>query len=350
MTLKYAIALLVLTSAPFAAAQTEPQTEPLSESLAPDTLLTAARAESLEISSTRKATNITLEGLDNTSKNFYYQCQSARGHVSFNITHIICDDVSDICVVNYEDRVTVDFKGANGAPQSYTLYFENPENRQYKSYIGHGGGDFGFSFARRGNVQWDVVSNGLSFGWVAAVNDKPDMDVSMWKSNELSWDNILAVQMRSGRHAVSLGVGLLWQNFVTKGNRYFNLDMENGVVGFTPYPEGASHLRSRIMIFSWQMPLLYRLKFGHENYCRFFAGPVVCFNAHSSIKTEYKLGGREYSVVTKNIGHRPVTVDLLAGFSYRGIGFFVRYSPMKKLRDRTMLPFNSISTGLTLGF
>lgn len=351
MTLKSIIVILALASAPAVAAQTaQPADSIAADTLPADTLLNAATAGSIEISSARKSTNITVSGLNNTGENFYFQSKSERSNMSLTSTNIFCDKVKDICVVNYENRVTVDFTGADGASQNYTFYFENPGDRQYKSFVGQNGSDFGFTLARKGKVKWEIVSNGLTFGWGTTINDSPDMNVSMWKSNEISWTNILAVRVSRGHHAVSLGVGFLWQNYVTKGNRFFNLNMENRSIGFTPYPEGATDLRSRIQIKTWQMPLLYTFSFGHRNYCNFVAGPILCFNTGSSIKTQYKLDGNEYSIVTKNIGQRPVTLDLFAGFNYRYIGVFVRYYPMKKLRDRTQLPFNTISTGLSFAF
>lgn len=346
MTLKTITAILLLTAAPVAAAQTEE----LTKSMAADTLLNAATAGSIEISSARKSTNITVSGINHTGENFYFQSKSECSNMSLTSTNIFCDKVKDVCVVNYEDRISVDFTGVDGTSQNYTFYFENPGDRQYKSFVGQNGSDFGFTLARKGKVQWEIVSNGLTFGWGTTVNDSPDMNVSMWKSNEISWTNILAVQARRGHHALSLGVGFLWQNYVTKGNRYFDLNMESRSIGFAPYPEGATDFRSRIQIKSWQMPLLYRFMFGHKNYCNFVAGPILCFNTGSSIKTQYKFDGREYTVRTKNIGQRPVTLDLFAGFNYRYIGVYVRYSPMKKLRDRASLPFNTISTGLSFAF
>lgn len=153
-----------------------------------------------------------------------------------------------------------------------------------------------------------------------------------------------------GRHELSLGVGYGEQNIVTKGRQYYDMNMEDGRIGFTPYPEGATNVRSRIKLKYWQIPLLYGISFGHENYCNFQLGPVLCFNNSGSIKTQYKLDGREYTVTTRKIGQRPVTVDLVANFRYRLIGVYVRYSPMKKLRDRTGMDFNTISTGLSLAF
>lgn len=341
MNLKTTIAIFALAMAPMAAAQTEQVA---------DTLLNAGKAKSIEVVSANKSTNITVEGLNGTGENFYYESKGDRRSPSLVTTNILCDNVTAVRVVNFEDRVTLDFVDANGAVQNYSFYFEDPADRSYKSFVGKNGRDFGFVLAQKGKVRWEVISSGLCFGWVSALNDKPDMHESMWRSTEINWMNILGARMCYGRHELSLGVGYGEQNIVTKGRQYYDMNMEDGRIGFTPYPEGATNVRSRIKLKYWQIPLLYGISFGHENYCNFQLGPVLCFNNSGSIKTQYKLDGREYTVTTRKIGQRPVTVDLVANFRYRLIGVYVRYSPMKKLRDRTGMDFNTISTGLSLAF
>ena len=124
MTLKNLLSIALLATAPVATAQTELSADSIAAATLPaDTLLNAATAGSIEISSARKSTNITVSGLNNTSENFYFQSKSERSNMSLTSTNIFCDKVKDICVVNYENRVTVDFTGADGASQNYTFYF-----------------------------------------------------------------------------------------------------------------------------------------------------------------------------------------------------------------------------------
>ena len=66
--------------------------------------------------------------------------------------------------------------------------------------------------------------------------------------------------------------------------------------------------------------------------------------------TEYDYEGREYSIKTGRIGQRPVTVDGIFSMGYGGIGVYVRYSPMSKMRTSSGLNFGSLSTGIVVAF
>ena len=102
MTLKNLLSIALLATAPVATAQTELSADSIAAATLPaDTLLNAATAGSIEISSARKSTNITVEGLNHTNDNFYYQSKSERRHMRFTTTNVICDDVKNIVVVNY---------------------------------------------------------------------------------------------------------------------------------------------------------------------------------------------------------------------------------------------------------
>lgn len=78
----------------------------------------------------------------------------------------------------------------------------------------------------------------------------------MGKSVELTWANVIGVKVSRSCHHASLGIGLDWRNLVTHGNGYFEKD-ESGRIIKLPYDSNASDKRSRIKIFSLQMPLLY---------------------------------------------------------------------------------------------
>ena len=48
--------------------------------------------------------------------------------------------------------------------------------------------------------------------------------------------------------------------------------------------------------------------------------------------TEYDYEGQEYSIKTRRIGQRPVTVDGIFSMGVRRYRYDVRYSPMSKMR------------------
>ncbi|MCM1355147.1 MAG: hypothetical protein NC212_01920 [Staphylococcus sp.] len=320
--------------------------------LSAETLLQTSEASSIAIVSNKYRTTITVRHIDGGPDNFYYQSDKQNRQKksgSTTETHINFSDITDISVNESETEVTVSFTSPEGEPLSYTFKFSDPDNRSVKSYIGRKGSDFGFTIARNSYLEWSAISKGLGFGWVSPLNATPDMNTSMWKSNELTWMMIAGVSMTHGRHSLSFGLGIDWQNFVTKGDLYFDKNTD-GLISLRPYEEGATEKRSRIKIFSLQLPILYELRFGHNRNLGLNIGPVINFNTSASIKTQYHLNGHEYSVKTNHIGQRPVTVDAIAVVNYKAIGVYFRYSPMKKLRAKTDLDFNSLSTGVMLMF
>ena len=175
------------------------------------------------------------------------------------------------------------------------------------------------------------------------------MDVSMWKSNELTWAIILGVKMSHGPHALTTGLGIDWRNYVTKGDRYFHKD-DDGKISLMPYEENMTKHRSRIKTFSLQIPVLYGFSFGHRRNFGLEVGPVLNFNTSGSIKTQYTIGSHDYSIKTHKIHQKPVTVDVLGMVRYQSLGLYVRYAPMEVLRTSTGLDFKSISTGIMLMF
>lgn len=313
-----------------------------------DTLLSVGKAGNVAIVSSPSCTVITISNLDGGADNFYYQSGKPKNWGSITETRINCPNITDVTVCETPDNITVSYTSPEGGAQSYTFSFDDPDNRSFKSYIGRKGSDFGFTISRSHKTEWSVITDGLGFGWVTPIKENPEMNTSMWKSNELTWTMVLGVRMSHRAHSLSFGLGLNWQNFVTKGNRYFHKN-DDGRISLEAYEEGVTDTRSRIKLFSLQVPVLYGLKFGHKRYMGLQVGPVVNFNTSSSIKTQYKLDGREYSIKTSKIGQRPVTVDALATITYRSFGVYCRYSPMKKLRTRAELDFGSLSTGLWIG-
>lgn len=314
-----------------------------------DTLLNVATAGSISIVSSERSASITVNKIDGGTDNFYYQSGNLDKNNRFYRTNISCQGITSVLVCERPTDVKVDFVNESGYPQSYTFTFSDPDNRNVKSYIGPRGTDFGFTISRSKTTEWEVISQGLALGWVSPLNEATSLNSSMWRSTELSWLMIVGVRMRHRAQSLSMGLGINWQNIVLKGDRYFHKNADCTIT-LDPYDPGMTDRRSRLKIFSLQVPVLYGLNFGHKRYLGVQFGPIVNFNTGGSIKTQYKYDGSKYSVKTTGIGQRPVTVDLLASFNYRAIGWYVRYSPMKKLRDMADLGFSTISTGIMLGF
>lgn len=315
----------------------------------PDTLLTAGRAGSVSLTSEGSYTDITVKQLNGTQENFYFRSHSRRlKKRGVTATSITCRDIKDICVVNSAANVAITFSTADGNQQHYTFGYGDPDNREFKSYIGEESGNIGLTFSRTSYLQWDIVTGGFMFGWTTPVNATPDLGTSMGHSLEFGWLNIIGARMRHGAHSLSLGLGFRWENFVTKDNHYFHRN-DDGSMSFNAFPEGACKRRSRIQVCSLQFPLLYTLGFGRNRCCNLQVGPVMNVSTSSSLKTTYKLDERRYTIDTDKRLARPVTVDIIGSLYFKQVGLYCRYSPMNRLKAGTGLDFNVFSTGLIFG-
>lgn len=324
-----------------------------------DTLLAASTAKRIEITSGNGDYKIVVWDIDGTGERFVYESKSEmsskRKHKhSPNVTS--SNRVTDLLILGsvteYESKVDVAYTDGSGVTRNLKL--SNKASKGLNRTIGSYRGterflDMGVTFARNGKTKWSVISSGIGIGWVTPVSSNVEMDVSMGKSVELTWANVIGVKMSHGRHHLSLGMGLDWRNMVTTGGSYFE-KVDGGDIVMSPYEDGVRDRRSRIKIFSLQMPLLYSFDFGKKHRWGVTLGPVVNFNTSASIKTSWREGDREYSVKTRHIGQRPVTVDVMGAVNYGCLGVYARYAPMNMLKDSAGMKFGCFSTGIMLFF
>lgn len=315
-----------------------------------DTLLNVRTAGNISIFSTKSSTSITVKNIDGSPDNFYYQSGNQKPmYGKFTQTKINFPEITDVRVVETAKEVRVNFTNPEGKPLSYTFPFDDPDNRSVKSYIGAKGSDFGFNISRNKFVSWDIISQGLGFGLATPIKTNVPMSGSMWRNMEITWNMILGLKMSHRNHSVSMGLGLHWQNFTIKNGNYFHKNSDRTIT-LQPFEEGQTKGSSELNFFSLQVPLIYRINFGHKHRCAFHLGPVLNFNTGAHITTKYKADGSDVKITTGDLRQRKVTVDAIAVFSYYGIGVYARYSPMKRFNTSTGLEFGSFSTGIMFGF
>jgi len=299
--------------------------------------------------STPGVTSVTVHNVNGTSDNFFYQTGiSSRTKVSEQ-SKMIYFDISDVSIIESDNKLNIKFKSDDNQSQILSFDLPDPDNRYVKTYIGARGSDFGITISRSGLTKWEIISGGLGFGWVTPVGSEHSLDASMWKSNEITWAMILGVKMSNGPHSLSAGLGLDWRNYVITGDHFFNKD-NDGKISLIPYDDNMGKRRSRIKVFSLQIPLLYEFSFGHHRNFDFKVGPTLNFNTGGSIETQYTIGSHDYTIKTRHISQRPVTVDVMGAINYKSIGIYARYAPMNVLKKSTGLEFRSFSTGIMFFF
>lgn len=315
-----------------------------------DTLMTASKANELRIRSDNSGVSITIKNLNGGDENFYYSTNAQDVTADTETTITQFKQIRDVNVIEIEGRkILVEF--VNESSDSNTLFFDipDPENRVVKSYIGHQYREFGINLSNNGKSQWSLISSGLGLGWISTLNSIPEMGTSMGKSLEWSWLMALGVSWNYGSHSVATGLGLDWRSYTIGNGRYFHKE-DDGTIGLRPFDEGMIKGKSRLLVFSLQLPVLYGFRFGKGRKFGLTAGPVLNFNIGGNIKTRYELDSSKYEITTGKLHQSPVTVDMLAAFHWNGIGLYARYAPMKVLRSCTGLSFNSFSTGFMFFF
>lgn len=345
ISLAAAIAITIATSASYATDGNQSETI---AAVQPDTLLHASKAESLTINSTESVTKIVINHLDDSDDNFYYETKAQKRTGDFNsFLSVVNFSVTDITVAETPREVNVVYTDNDGKERSYTFSFPDPDNRQQSSYIGSRWHDLSLTLSSQHPVKWSLSTAGLSLGWVTPTSSSPYFDPSMGRSIELSWLEVIGVRMSYCSIHAETGIGFGWRNFVTSGDRAF-IKNNAGQIALEPYPADTYAHRSRIKLFSLQLPVLFGVDFGHHRLFSVNFGPIINFNTSASIETQYKSGDHSYTVSTSHIGQRPVTVDAYLALSWNSIGLYARYSPMNILKKQTGMDFGAFSTGIVL--
>ncbi|MDE7508913.1 MAG: hypothetical protein K2M62_02195 [Muribaculaceae bacterium] len=319
-----------------------------------DTVFSASSAKALRITSNNENISVVIEKFDNGAENYYYNTglEETGGHDD-NLSYMAqYQDLKDINVVEQDNRVLIiSFKGETDVPNVLSFDIPDPDNRFVSSYTGVRNPYQGvnLSLNRKGKHRWDFVSFGLGLGWATPLNAPAGLDVAMGKSLELSWTILAGVKWNYGCHSVSAGLGLDGKWFSLKKGHYFNKEAD-GRISTQPFSEMQERGASSLKFFSLQVPVLYDLRLGRARRFGFAVGPVVNFNVTGHLQTSYRIGDSDYSVVTRHIGQRPVTVDFLGVVHYSPIALYVRYSPMQMMKKSAGLSFSTLSTGIMLFF
>ena len=86
-----------------------------------------------------------------------------------------------------------------------------------------------------------------------------------------------------------------------------------------------------------------------QQVCKDFSisvGAELNFNVYGRVHNSYEQDDVEVDVKYKGIEYRPFTIDPMAIFDYKDIGFYVKYSPMSVLKKDYGPDFKCISMGL----
>lgn len=150
----------------------------------------------------------------------------------------------------------------------------------------------------------------------------------------------------------SAGLGFNWRTYTLSGHdKMFGKIGKSEVLGLpedvivvgTPDTKW-DDLSSNIHATALSMPLLIKQRFS-KNFA-ISVGGQLNWNFYGRVHNYYELGDDEMDVSTKNIGHRPFSVDVLGIVHLWKIGIYCKYSPMSVLKKDRGVEFKSLAFGV----
>ena len=169
-----------------------------------------------------------------------------------------------------------------------------------------------------------------------------------------SWDiNFTVVQYdwtpKNSKTTLSAGLGLNWRNYTLSGHdKMFDklsINTSNDeVVTVHNRPGEYSELSSRVHTVGLSMPLLVKQRFG--KHFAISLGAQLNWNYYARLNNYYEIDDHEIDDLTKKIGQRPITVDILGIVHIaKGFGVYCKYSPMSVFKKDKGPDFKSLSVG-----
>lgn len=264
-----------------------------------------------------------------------------------------CDEVSDtilsvdtpskVLITENSEGTTITVTGFDGDYEESHLIKYSPGSNVRTSR----NSSFSWFSSAPMDKDWVIGTDGLCIGLTDAHDLRGDGGLQWSKSFEISWLSCINIGYKFSRSRIYVGLGFDWRNYKATADSRWLVTSPSGGVEWGEAPEGVEVRYTRLKVFSLQVPLLYEWYVPKSQLSLKF-GPILNFNTRSSIKgSGIDADGNSCEYFTKDIGHRPTTLDFFASISYNyAIGIYVRYSPMKVLKDPSPINF----TPLTIGF
>lgn len=201
--------------------------------------------------------------------------------------------------------------------------------------------DFDIPFYHKINRNTSTRAAIGAFGVGSIFSDsKAPLDFS--PQNSLEFYAYALDSHTKGISTFSFGPGITFRNFGLTGGNAMSLE-DDGRVVIGPFPSGKVPRISKLRVFSVNLPLLYSLNFG--NGFGFTLGPVVNFNAGSSIINKFSVDGDNDKDKIKNVHCNMLTVDALFQINLKYFSIYAKYSPMNVMDKKYWPEFTTWSFG-----
>lgn len=148
---------------------------------------------------------------------------------------------------------------------------------------------------------------------------------------------------KKSKTTLSAGLGLSFRNYTLSGHDKMLDKVDNKIV-VSDRPTNVSDLSSSFYTMGFSMPLLVKQRFG-KNFA-ISLGAQLNWYCYARVNNNFEIGDNEYDIDTKDIGHRPITVDILGIVHVaKGFGLYCKYSPMTVMKKDRGPEFKSFAVG-----
>ena len=149
---------------------------------------------------------------------------------------------------------------------------------------------------------------------------------------------------KKSKTTFSAGLGLSFRNYTLSGHDKMLDKVDNKIV-VGDRAANISDLSSSLYTMGFSMPLLVKQRFG-KNFA-ISLGAQLNWYCYARVNNNFEIGDNEYDINTKDIGHRPITVDFLGIIHVaKGFGFYCKYSPMTVMKTDRGPEFKSFAVGI----
>ncbi len=214
----------------------------------------------------------------------------------------------------------------------------NKNKRKYRHY---------YADAHWEAIGWGftTITNGVRFNDIDGISLKTEC------SNEFFINPIeVVLPLYKENLMVYTGFGLSWKNFHFDNDT--RLVEQNDITTVQSAPVGLTYKKSRLRIFSLNMPLAleWQQKVGeHQIYVS--TGVVAGFNLFSSQKLKYKdANGKKVKQYNRGFNVSRISFEFIAQVGLDDVGVFVKYSPIELFEHGKGPNTQTASLGLQVSF
>jgi len=180
--------------------------------------------------------------------------------------------------------------------------------------------------------------------------DAPDpCKFKLWPSVDFGISYTMDYHPFGKKNVWSIGLGFNYSQYYSSDDYFWAKDAQK-MLGLVPYGATQSERKTRLDVFSINVPLLYTHHFDVKKRWYVTVGALVNFNTGASARRFYEApdankNKEEYDVKTKSIGQRPVTIDGIVKLGNPFLPVYCKYCPMTFFKDGRGPKMHQLSFG-----